>query len=124
MNCTICGAEMRLIKAGVSKKTGKPYNAFYSCPNCKKTQNIGNNNFSSTNKSFIQVEKKSLKDEPEYRELVLEINELKRATHALWAVLIEGDEEKKRAYELHKIPLVQQSKPVDEEKFNPENLPF
>lgn len=30
--CQIHGLEMRLIPAGISKKTGKPYNAFYSCP--------------------------------------------------------------------------------------------
>ena len=35
--CEKCGSEMNLIPAGVSKKTGKPYNAFYSCPNrCPK----------------------------------------------------------------------------------------
>ena len=31
INCAKCGGEMRLIPAGVSKKTGKPYQAFYSC---------------------------------------------------------------------------------------------
>jgi len=30
---------MRLIKAGVSKSTGTPYGAFYSCPDCRKTLN-------------------------------------------------------------------------------------
>jgi len=35
-NCPKCGAVMRQIPAGVSKKTGKPYSAFWSCPNrCK-----------------------------------------------------------------------------------------
>lgn len=31
--CTICGEEVKLIPAGISKKTGKPYSAFWSCPN-------------------------------------------------------------------------------------------
>jgi hypothetical protein len=29
--CERCDREMRLIPAGVSKKTGKPYNAFWTC---------------------------------------------------------------------------------------------
>jgi len=31
--CQVCGNELKLIPAGISKNTGKPYNAFYSCPN-------------------------------------------------------------------------------------------
>lgn len=31
MNCAICGQEMKLIPPGVSKTTGKPYQAFYAC---------------------------------------------------------------------------------------------
>ena len=30
--CTACGTPMRLIEAGISKKTGNPYSAFWSCP--------------------------------------------------------------------------------------------
>jgi hypothetical protein len=42
--CAICGKEMNLVKAGVSKRTGKAYSAFYSCPDrCK--QPIGINTF-------------------------------------------------------------------------------
>jgi hypothetical protein len=29
--CERCDREMRLIPAGTSKKTGKPYNAFWTC---------------------------------------------------------------------------------------------
>lgn len=29
--CPKCGGEMKIVPAGVSKKTGKPYGAFYSC---------------------------------------------------------------------------------------------
>ena len=37
MQCATCHAEMRLIPAGVSKSTGRPYQQFYSCPNrCPK----------------------------------------------------------------------------------------
>ena len=31
-NCQICGAEMKVIPAGVSRKTGKSYNSFTACP--------------------------------------------------------------------------------------------
>jgi len=34
----MCGAEMKLIKGGVSKKSGKAYDAFYSCE-CGQTFN-------------------------------------------------------------------------------------
>ena len=34
--CESCGAEKKLIPAGVSKRTGKSYKEFYACPNkCK-----------------------------------------------------------------------------------------
>ena len=29
--CAICGQEMKLIPAGVSKVTGRPYQAFFAC---------------------------------------------------------------------------------------------
>ena len=32
-NCPECGSALREIPAGVSKKTGKPYNAFVVCSN-------------------------------------------------------------------------------------------
>lgn len=48
-------------------------------------------------------------------DLTQEINKLKFATHALWAVLIQGDEEKETGYEFHKTPLVAKSTPTEEE---------
>lgn len=34
--CQGCGKiKSKLVPAGVSKKTGKPYQAFYACENCK-----------------------------------------------------------------------------------------
>ena len=38
-NCPACGAPMKFVEAGISKKTGRHYNAFWSCPSCKKTSN-------------------------------------------------------------------------------------
>ena len=37
-NCTYCGGELKLIPAGISKKSNKHYDAFYSCQNCQKTR--------------------------------------------------------------------------------------
>ena len=36
--CTQCGNPMNLVPAGVSKRTGKPYNAFYACKACGHTE--------------------------------------------------------------------------------------
>ncbi len=36
-NCAVCGKPMNFIKAGVSRTTGKAYNAFWGCPDkCKQ----------------------------------------------------------------------------------------
>lgn len=37
--CQLCGSAVKLIPSGVSKKTGKEYQAFYACENktCGKT---------------------------------------------------------------------------------------
>ena len=42
--CTCGAGDMRLVPAGISKSTGKPYRAFYACPRpqaqaCKNRQN-------------------------------------------------------------------------------------
>lgn len=39
ITCLLCGSAVKLVPAGTSKKTGKPYDAFYSCQNrdCGKT---------------------------------------------------------------------------------------
>ena len=33
-NCPKCGTPWKLVPEGVSKKTGKPYAAFYKCNSC------------------------------------------------------------------------------------------
>jgi len=38
--CPQCGNPMKFIKGGISKKTGNPYNSFWSCGQCKFTANI------------------------------------------------------------------------------------
>jgi len=42
MLCNQCQSEMKFIKAGVSQRTGRPYNAFWSCPN-RCNQNLPQN---------------------------------------------------------------------------------
>jgi hypothetical protein len=37
-NCTCGAGPMRLVKAGISKSTGKPYRAFFSCPQPQGSQ--------------------------------------------------------------------------------------
>lgn len=34
--CNNCGVELKLIPAGISKKTGRPYSDFWACPNGHK----------------------------------------------------------------------------------------
>lgn len=41
IKCFYCGSPVKFIPAGVSKRTGKPYDRFYSCTNktCGRTMN-------------------------------------------------------------------------------------
>ena len=43
LKCPVCQGEVKLIPAGVSKRTGKSYDAFYGCETygCKGTIKIG-----------------------------------------------------------------------------------
>jgi len=41
MNCSKCGQPVRVVPAGVSKKTGKPYGSFYKCEACQNSVQIG-----------------------------------------------------------------------------------
>ena len=43
MYCPTHNKELKLVKAGVSKRTGKPYKAFLACPvyECKYTEPAG-----------------------------------------------------------------------------------
>jgi len=39
-NCPVCGTKMKFVPAGISR-SGKPYGAFFSCPSCGYTFNVG-----------------------------------------------------------------------------------
>jgi hypothetical protein len=61
--CKVCGSEMRLVPAGVSKSTGKAYQAFESCPNrCKQPREGGNGSgdvaFKIMSDEFISLKQK------------------------------------------------------------------
>lgn len=64
MTCTQCGEEMRLIPAGISKKSGKPYNAFFSCKNnhTKPAETSPEAPKSSTSSVPIEYDTKTLQD--------------------------------------------------------------
>lgn len=54
MKCAIHNVEFKLIPAGVSKKSGKPYSEFYACPEkgCRETLNSNGGN--STNRGNLE----------------------------------------------------------------------
>lgn len=60
-NCNVCGSELKIIPAGVSKKTGKSYSAFTACPNkCKTSWNNPspkpqNEPIASLNEESVQI---------------------------------------------------------------------
>lgn len=40
-NCNKCGAVVQIVPPGTSRKTGKPYGAFYKCKGCQFSENVG-----------------------------------------------------------------------------------
>jgi len=76
-NCSQCGNIMRLINAGISKKTGKPYKAFFSCPACGFTLNVPDD----LTKTLPQQTPKVNRDariEQMYKEKIARINQMHR----------------------------------------------
>ena len=57
-NCSKCGSPIKIIPAGISKKTGKPYNSFSKCESCGNTQNFGGNAPSYQKKSYQPLPEK------------------------------------------------------------------
>lgn len=117
--CQKCGGELKPSKY----EGGKPY-----CPVCYKKYKQAKENastVSSTNpkQNYHYQIQGDFKTSLEYKELVKELNDIKWAVHALVATLIKGTD-KEQAYELHRIPLIEKSKPVIEGEFNPDDLPF
>ncbi len=50
MDCPNDKTPMNQIPAGISKKTNRPYPAFWSCPTCKHTENV------TPDEKFVQNE--------------------------------------------------------------------
>jgi len=84
--CAICGAELRFVPAGVSKRTGKPYTAFWSCPNgCKSNSykppiNTG---------SIILVDRVAALEE-DVKEIKEDIKKIKDAIRKRWGIEAQG----------------------------------
>jgi hypothetical protein len=125
--CTACGEEMRLIKAGVSKKTGKPYNAFYSCK-CGNTQNLPAQN--SPDQRPVPAASPAPKTNSNVflNEILTRIKDIQRNVDGLVGALI--NQENQEAFEIHKsateparkkfeIPVVE-----NDQEFDPADLPF
>lgn len=59
-SCSNCGAPLKLVPAGISKKTNRPYNSFYSCDSrnggCGKTEQLGGTNYQKS-KEKVEVTK-------------------------------------------------------------------
>lgn len=123
--CTSCGEEMRLVRAGVSKKTGKPYNAFYSCK-CGNTQNLPNQNSNGSNPS--PATPPAAKSNIFLNEILVRIKDIQNNLDGLVGALI--NDENRDVFEFHKstteparkklaIPLVE-----NDQEFNPDDIPY
>ena len=54
--CPNCGSPAKLIPAGKSKKTGRHYEAFYACDNCKWSESVEIKKPVSTPKGAVEAE--------------------------------------------------------------------
>jgi len=91
---------MKYIKAGISK-AGKPYKAFWSCPECKTTQNAKqgfSNQFSKANREGEQIKKVidykngAIKQAQDRKEGGIAISGAKRIAGEIVAVMIHTGE--------------------------------
>lgn len=140
--CPRCGGETKIVPAGISKKTGKPYKAFYSCKvwECGGTarfQNYAQNSPQNENTHNTAQNPQSFNPEPsrgiqndfsesleKIDDLTKKVNEMAHAIHALKVVLINGDKDRENAYELHRIPLVEKKEEPKEEEITTDDIPF
>jgi len=91
---------MKYIKAGISK-AGKPYKAFWSCPECKTTQNAKqgfSNQFSKSNREGEQIKKVidykngAIKQAQDRKEGGIAISGTKRIAGEIVAAMIHSGE--------------------------------
>jgi hypothetical protein len=68
-NCSKCGAEVRIVPPGISKKSGKPYGSFYACKSCQNTENIGNQPPRQTPRQSNKTAPQSFED-PQLKEII------------------------------------------------------
>lgn len=80
--CPICGTTKKLIPAGISKRTGQPYEEFWACPlKCKKTDVA----FKPVDYSSKQVEEVKIVDKDAI--LISEFNALRIKVEELISII-------------------------------------
>lgn len=89
--CPHCGAEMHSINGGISK-SGKPYNPFYSCPECKHTENTGAKFIPSKEPDFMERKEKSIARAQERKEESIRMQGAKRDAGLIVAAMINAKE--------------------------------
>jgi hypothetical protein len=106
--CKYCGA-----KRVQNPKTGK----IFCSGKCwlKKSPDAPQSPTSTTRPQYGQlpVQQNIEALEAKINALTQRLNNMQFAVHSLWAILISGDSEKERLYEMHKEPTLAQSKIVE-----------
>jgi hypothetical protein len=127
MQCVTCNSEMKLIPAGVSKATGRPYTAFYSCPNrCPKPTTYSK---PQTNGIGEAMEKKNvyIKEAQDRKDLGMTILNSKNAGASITVALIEKgfiQPEQVEATFRKYADFVYNYKPSETEDFGADEIPF
>jgi hypothetical protein len=116
-NCPNCGQPMKLVPAGVSRKSGKPYDAFYSCK-CGKTVNLTPR--STTGQRDQQYRYNT--ERPEIRELKIKIAALESDVEILKQLHTEKEFEDQKAIIKAAKTKFKESEPEDNSWV--EDIPF
>lgn len=104
--CKVCGMEMKFVKAGISKSTGKPYDGFWACPErCKQPKP---NNYSSQ----VVSQKQNQYGQNETDKRIKWLNALNNATMLMCYGKIEKEKFRITAEWIYAMEPVE-NKPVD-----------
>lgn len=120
MNCQTCGAPMR--PAGISQKTGRPYNSFCTNENCPTRQRTGTSSARLVNPSYTPInneETKWKKINEEKNDHIKWLNALNNATILASTGKIELKDIKVTAQKIY----VMQPLGVKEENYEKNALP-
>ena len=97
MKCEICGAEKNYIKAGISKTTGNPYQAFWGCPNkCKKQNPTMPQNTSTTSNipisNLMDKKEEAIREAQDRKAEYIKIAQAKTSAGEIVAAMIKVGE--------------------------------